>query len=33
MINSSDILRFIKDKSVDLPKEELERIIEEELSK
>ncbi|MBR2505318.1 MAG: DUF4367 domain-containing protein [Bacilli bacterium] len=33
MINSSDILRFIKDKSVDLPKEELERIIEEELNK
>ena len=33
MINSSDILRFIKDKSVDLPIEELERIIEEELNK
>ena len=33
MINSSDILRFIKDNSVDLPKEELERIIEEELNK
>ena len=33
MINSSDILCFIKDKSVDLPKEELERIIEEELNK
>lgn len=33
MINSSDILRFIKDKSIDLPKEELERIIEEELNK
>lgn len=33
MINSSDILRFINDKSVDLPKEELERIIEEELNK
>ena len=33
MIKSSDILRFIKDKSVDLSKEELERIIEEELNK
>lgn len=33
MIKSSDILRFVKDKSVDLPKEELERIIEEELNK
>ena len=33
MINSSDILRFIKDKSVDLSKEEMERIIEEELNK
>lgn len=33
MINSSDILRFIKDKSIDLSKEELERIIEEELNK
>lgn len=33
MINSSDILHFIKDKSVDLPKEELEHIIEEELEK
>ena len=33
MINSSDVLRFIKDKSIDLPKEELERIIEEELNK
>lgn len=33
MIKSSDILRFIKDKSADLPKEDLERIIEEELSK
>lgn len=33
MIKGSDILRFIKDESVDLPKEELERIIEEELNK
>lgn len=33
MIKSSDILRFINDKSVDLPKEELESIIEEELNK
>lgn len=33
MINSTDILRFIKDKSIDLPKEELKRIIEKELNK
>ena len=33
MIKSSDILRFINDKSIDLPREELERIIEEELNK
>lgn len=33
MINSSDILHFIKDKSVDLSKEKLKYIIEEELKK
>ena len=33
IIKSSDILCFIKDKSIDLPKEELERIINEELEK